>query len=245
MNGRQEQRSERGYRPHDKSPEQIEQELEETRIAMDGTLEALIDKFAQGELFDRAKRYIGKESSVGDFGRNFSTAVTNNPVPLTLLGIGLGWLMLSGRPERAHGAPLGVDPFQETSERLYEEPGAEAEEHRRYAVSRFSDRFGAGRNNARRLGDRMRHRASTFGEQVRHGTGNASSSMLRTFREQPVTIGLLGVAVGAAVGLAMHRRKAAPLSEHHEVEPISVYPPMPAAEGPYDVVPPKEEPPFH
>lgn len=78
-----------------KSPEEIEREIATTRSEIDETIDALQEKVSPGQLVDQALGYV-KEGG-GDFAANLGRAVRDNPVPLMLIGAGIGWMMVSGR----------------------------------------------------------------------------------------------------------------------------------------------------
>jgi len=73
----------------------IERDLEDTRARLDATLGALQQKLSPGQMVDETMSWF-KESGGGEFGRNFGRNVRENPIPVALIGIGVGWLMLGG-----------------------------------------------------------------------------------------------------------------------------------------------------
>jgi len=84
-------------RPEDnRAPEEIENDLERTRAQMSSTIDAIQHKLTPGEMMDQAFAYA-KNSLPADFGVNLGNAVRDNPVPTALIGLGVAWLMMSGR----------------------------------------------------------------------------------------------------------------------------------------------------
>jgi ElaB/YqjD/DUF883 family membrane-anchored ribosome-binding protein len=81
--------------PGDRSSAEIEREVESTRARLTGTLEELRDRASPGQLFEQALDYM-RESGGSEFARNLGRQVRDNPMPLLLIGAGVGWLMLSG-----------------------------------------------------------------------------------------------------------------------------------------------------
>ena len=81
----------------------IERELAATRARLDGTIDALQQKLSPGELMSQAVTYF-KEGSGMDLSHNLGRSLRDNPVPVALIGLGLGWLVVAGsrRPEAAH-----------------------------------------------------------------------------------------------------------------------------------------------
>ena len=85
--------------------EEIERDLSGTRARLGATIDVLQRKLSPGEMADRAIAYA-KETGGGAFGRNLAGTVRGNPVPVTLLGVGLAWLVLAdwrGRDGRRRG----------------------------------------------------------------------------------------------------------------------------------------------
>ena len=86
----------------------IERDLGRTRARLDANIDTLQQKFAPADLVDQAMSYF-KEGGGMEFGRNLGRSVRENPVPIALIGVGLGWLMLSGKkqPGGAYGTSGG------------------------------------------------------------------------------------------------------------------------------------------
>lgn len=84
------------------STDQIERDLEHTRAHLDATIDALQTKLSPGQMVDQAVAYV-REGGGADFARNLGRKVRDNPLPVTLAAVGLGWLMVAGdgRRERA------------------------------------------------------------------------------------------------------------------------------------------------
>src|SRR5262245_24395015 len=74
-------------------PEQIEDEIRVTRRDIDRTLDALQQRASPGQLLDQMLGYA--RSGGTEFATNFARTITQNPVPVSLLGIGCLWLMCS------------------------------------------------------------------------------------------------------------------------------------------------------
>lgn len=81
----------------DKSVKEIQEELERTRTEMNHTLHALERKLSPGELMDRTLDYFrGAGEQSGEFAANLGRSIKENPIPVSLLTVGLGWLMCAG-----------------------------------------------------------------------------------------------------------------------------------------------------
>src|SRR6476620_5739006 len=82
--------------------EHIERDLGRTRARLDANIDTLQQKFAPADLVDQAVSYF-KEGDGMEFERDLGRSVRANPLPIALIGIGSGWLMLSGK-KQAGGA---------------------------------------------------------------------------------------------------------------------------------------------
>jgi hypothetical protein len=82
------------------SSERLEQESEQTRLRLADALEELRARLSPGQVVDQLVDYAG-EGGAGEFVRNLGQDVRRNPLPVTLIGAGIGWLMITnGRSHR-------------------------------------------------------------------------------------------------------------------------------------------------
>jgi hypothetical protein len=89
---------------------QLEREAEETRWQLSGTLDELRGRLTPGRVLDQLLEYA-REGAAAEFLGNLRREVRENPMPLVLIGIGIGWLMLaSRRTSRAPPARAGSRP---------------------------------------------------------------------------------------------------------------------------------------
>jgi ElaB/YqjD/DUF883 family membrane-anchored ribosome-binding protein len=87
-----------------RSPEEIEASIRRTRADIDATLRALEQRLTPRQLMDEGMNYL-RQSGGAEFVSNLRHSVKDNPMPVTLAGIGLAWLMISDRRDRrsSHG----------------------------------------------------------------------------------------------------------------------------------------------
>ncbi|HEY8555243.1 MAG TPA: DUF3618 domain-containing protein [Burkholderiales bacterium] len=216
----------RAARWHDdsrKDPEELEREIDETRADVEATLAALERKLTPQRLLDQT---IGRvRSHGGELAGNLGHAMKQNPLPMVLASIGIAWLMMSNR--RDGGGYAHADDGPGMRERL--RSARERWSDKAHAVrERWSDaRAGAEerassareavrqrREGARDRLERAREGLSRSGEAVRESTSRAASMARRDFdrvrsgldhllEEQPLLLGLIGIAAGALVGAAL------------------------------------------
>lgn len=77
-------------------PEEIEHDIERTRAQLSSNIDAIQSKLTPGQMMDQAIGYA-RTSLPADFGSNLNHAVRENPIPVTLIGLGLAWLAMSGK----------------------------------------------------------------------------------------------------------------------------------------------------
>ena len=194
----------------EKSPSEIEADIARTRSDMSRTLDALQRKLSPGQMLDGVLNQFASGS--GEFASGLGRTIRANPVPATLMGIGLGWLMVSaGRGPSDHaggqGATVdrrGIDTAGSEEHSRSRSGAAGAGRRVREAAVAVRDKAGDLRDSASRMGGQARDRA----EQARHKVG-------RMVNQQPLMLGALGVAVGLALGASLPatRRENALLGE--------------------------------
>jgi ElaB/YqjD/DUF883 family membrane-anchored ribosome-binding protein len=232
----------------DRSSAEIERDVEQTRSGLSHTLEELRDRAAPGQLFEQALDYA-RTSGGADMMRNLGQAVRDNPLPLVLIGAGIGWLMFTGNqrthqhsrvsarhlpgppygtPTTGTGAPYGGHDgaghradgpsVTERASGLVGRAGATAGHMRDSAagaMGQAADKAGGALHDARDAAGAATERLAASAHDVQHyaqdaadtarhyaydATDSARQGLDWLMREQPLVLGAIGVALGAAVG---------------------------------------------
>jgi ElaB/YqjD/DUF883 family membrane-anchored ribosome-binding protein len=177
--------------------EQLEQEAEATRAEIAASLAELRGRMTPGQVVDQALAYA-RDGRGGDFVRNLGQQVVANPMPVALIGLGLGWLIM-GNNRFALGAggavksdrprpPPGSDPsLRERARAAGEAIGASAEEA-----------YGVAADRTRDVAETMGRSAATVGANVVGG----SKSFSEFVRQEPLVLAGIGLALGAVLGAA-------------------------------------------
>lgn len=183
---------------HNRSPEEIERELEQSRLQISRTIDALQHKITPGQLASDAYGYM--RGSGTEFARNLGTAAKNNPVPIALMSIGLAWLMmggggtasyLQGGPSRRGAGEAGEG--EGSLEYAADTAGEYARSAGDYATSagratadaagragrQVSDMASGASERVRRMADDVRDLASEWSEGASEYAGEARSRMQR------------------------------------------------------------------
>lgn len=167
-----------------KSPAQLEREIDEHRRHIEETVNVLETKVSPQHLWEQALSHGaggGKE-----FAARLGQTVKSNPVPAVITAVGLAWLYAGDRREmhgNGHGNGQGNG-----SRRLHDL--AEG------ASDRLGDMKDKAGDSAHGAMDSARHAAHSAGHQA-HRASEGFQHMLET---NPLPLGAMGIAVGALLG---------------------------------------------
>jgi hypothetical protein len=222
----------------DPEVERLVEDIEETRDQMTLTVEVIGDRLDPKNIVESAKETVrdatvGKVEdmantagamvsdagdTVRDVGGGMVDTVTRNPIPAAMVAIGLGWLAMSRRsnggrtsyrPGHAggyHDPDTYGDPYGRPPER-WSEPGdgpnpVEQVQQRAGAVAgQVQQRAGEAADEVGRLAEQVPYRVESLSRQI-------GDNATRMFNQNPLAVGAIAVAVGAAVGLALPSTEA-------------------------------------
>ncbi|HUK59410.1 MAG TPA: DUF3618 domain-containing protein [Stellaceae bacterium] len=164
-----------GYDARGKGPAEIERDIAETRAELGAVIDALEARLAPRYLVEKGMEMM-KDTLEGN-GGGFGASVRANPVPVALVGAGLGWLLISAAGESGGGrraAQAAAETVQEVGEELAG-----------YAHARIKPRIpiaaGAAADAARDVRQRLR----------------------RAIDDYPLALALTGLLAGVALGLLL------------------------------------------
>lgn len=93
-----------------RTSDEIENEIHQTRARLDETLHEIEERFSPQKLMNTTYDYLrhgGAEDAISSIGRT----IRENPLPVMVTGIGLGWLLLAQRSSH-HDHEPGAIPLQ-------------------------------------------------------------------------------------------------------------------------------------
>jgi ElaB/YqjD/DUF883 family membrane-anchored ribosome-binding protein len=204
-----------------KSPEQIQRDIERTRAEMGNTLDTIRQKLSPGQMLDEALDYL-KGSGLSQFSSNLGETVQRNPIPVSLIGVGIAWLAMAG--SRPSYASTTWTTTGRTHSRIGEVAGSAAArtgqvmQGARVRAGETRERLGDMAHNAQervgeareRLGEmayNARHQVGEAADRVRQQTQYQAARARDTYyylrNEQPLILGILGLAVGAVLGAGL------------------------------------------
>jgi ElaB/YqjD/DUF883 family membrane-anchored ribosome-binding protein len=169
----------------------------------------------------------GMSETASHWASSLGDTIKQNPVPVALIGAGLAWLMMGGsrHPARPEPHTRPYDTPDVTVYNAYNAPLAGTQEHSGSLRERAGEMASGVQERLSAAGERVSHAAATTRESVSHAAASArervgeTAEYLRhqarqqggktkeTFNylrdEQPLVLGALGFALGAALGAGL------------------------------------------
>ena len=176
----------------EKRPEEILAEIDRTRDEMDRTLSAIEHRLTPGQLVDQGLDYL-RNSGATEFVQNLGGTAKQNPLPIALTAIGIGWLMALGRQpaQQSYGSSTSVSGLREGMSSMRDKAGG--------AMQSASESLSSMRGRAGESVSSMKDRAVQVGDSARHQWERARGGVDYLVREQPLALGAIGLAVGAII----------------------------------------------
>ena len=206
-----------------KDPATLEREIDQTRANMDQTLGALERKFSPGQLLDQAMEFARENG--GEFANNLGRSVKENPVPALLTAVGIAWMVASSNRPKPSLADAYDDRYARDDSNAvdfddtgYEDDAGDqtegltdkAQRLKASAEGTLSEAGQRVKSAAERARQKLTGTKDTVSAGLRRTSGSAQVQTQRVregfnslLSEQPLLLGALGIAVGAAIGAAL------------------------------------------
>jgi hypothetical protein len=222
------------YDPSGKSPDEIEQDIAQTRAQLGAILDELEHKLAPRHLLERGVDML-KDTMSGE-GGGLGGTLRGHPVPLALLGIGVGWMVMSmtGRGgrlgERVSGALQGSGQRASALAGQVREkvagmnssagesaPGPYPTEAAGYAYARqksgaaMGEAHGTVQDKARRAqeaGSAAWDQAGAYAAKAGETLHDARDRLTRLVEDHPLAVGALGLLAGSMIAALLPRSDA-------------------------------------
>ncbi len=200
----------------------IQNEIEKTRSDLADTLQAIERKLSPNRIVDEAMETM---RSVNISESRLMDLVRDNPVPLALVGLGLGWLALSSLRPAARRLGEAAEDYGEGGYAQEQWAGYGAGEGGNGSGSGIADLGESARERAgemaedlsegaqqltgemRRRARRVRHGVQRISSSVRDRAGEWAGRSSDAFQDHPLLIGMLAMAAGVAMGAALPRSR--------------------------------------
>lgn len=176
----------------EKRPEEILAEIDRTRDEMDRTLSAIEHRLTPGQLVDQGLDYL-RHSGAAEFVQNLGGTAKQNPLPLALTAIGIGWLMALGRQpaQQNYASSTSASGLREGMSSMRDKAGG--------AVQSASDGLSSAKDRMSGSVSSMRERAGQVTDSAKYQWERARGGVDYLVREQPLALGAIGLAVGAVL----------------------------------------------
>lgn len=199
----------------DKSPEDLEREIDAKRASISNLVDSLESRFTPGQLFDQALSYT--KGNGGEFFQNLGTTLKNNPVPTVLTGVGLAWLAMNqNKPfqpgSTSSGSALGgkvsqvVDQvsqaFSGAGDRLHGAADT-ARDHGQSLRAKAGDLSERATDSLDATASQLTDKAHDVGQRVQEQASEVKGQFEQLLKEQPLVLAAIGIALGAALGAAL------------------------------------------
>jgi Protein of unknown function (DUF3618) len=201
---------------------EIRNQIEETRVEMGQTIDAIQEKLKPRNLVasatdrvrnaatERVREMADTASHTAqqamDYTRDMTSSMADsarrNPIPLALIGIGAAWLLAN----RSRRTSYGRGDVRRDSRAYGREHGNWASDEERYASQRYEGEGGMTQNlteSASRVASRTREYASDATDSIRRIARQRQNQLQRMVYENPLIVGAVALLLGAAFGLAV------------------------------------------
>jgi ElaB/YqjD/DUF883 family membrane-anchored ribosome-binding protein len=175
-----------------RTAEEIEDHIALTRGRIDATLKGIEERLTTEQLVRQGVDYL-RHSGAAEFAANLGGSVKHHPLPVSLVAVGLAWLMVGDRSDRwmaghpaVHEDSTEHAGFGEKVEQL-KSKGASVRH-------RISDATNAARDQASRISDGTREQWD-----------KARDGYETVMREQPLALGAIGFGIGALCAALLPR----------------------------------------
>lgn len=220
-----------------RSPERLEDELRQTRRAMDETLDELSAHLEPRRMVNEAWHTIREHLPSGErashvakeAGRDLTRRIGAHPIPAAIIGAGVVWLIIEeamGESVRGEHAARAADAARDKAHDVADRVGEHASRMGDKASGLASRAGEKAHDAAHRIGDTahdmaegMHRRAHTASEHVSRAASRAASAAADgarhtadatadAYESRPLLFGALAIAAGLAAGIAAPKTRA-------------------------------------
>jgi ElaB/YqjD/DUF883 family membrane-anchored ribosome-binding protein/gas vesicle protein len=200
----------------ERSPQEIEREIERTRERMSNNIDALGDKLSPDNLKQQAKDAIAGKAqdvvaNVGDHARQTGSRVvefiTENPLPVAAVTLGAIWLftMRKGSQGEVSGDRMARFAYTGPERREIGRPGLgrrlmDRAESVRHTVG---DKAHHASERAGELTHEVQERAGELGSSAKERARDARGGLERMMQENPLALAAGAAVIGLALGMLL------------------------------------------
>ena len=183
------------------SPEHLMGQVKETvREATIGKVERVMEQVGGtiADVTEPAREAMSRAgTAIKETGMSVGNSMWRNPIPVALIGLGLGWLIV--RKYRGNGGDYEM-PGTRSRTRL----NLRTDEREYGATAGALDQV---KETAGELANRSTAALSDLGTKAKDGASAVGTRLGQVLRDNPLAVGAVAVAAGTAVGLALPSTK--------------------------------------
>jgi len=199
----------------ERSPEEIQRDIERTRERMSSNIDELGDRLSPDNLKHQAKEAISDKaqdmvSSVGDQARQTGSRVvdfiTQNPLPVAAVGLGAIWLFTLRNRSEVSGDRMARFAYTGPERRQPDgrpSLGRRLTDRAEHMKERMGEKASEAGERAGEMKGRMQERASEWGSEAKQKAREARGGMERMMHENPLALAVGAAVVGIALGLLL------------------------------------------
>ena len=201
----------------ERSPQEIEREIERTRERMSNNIDALGDKLSPDHLKQQAKEAIAEKahdvvSNVGDQARQTGSRlvdfISENPLPVAAVGLGAIWLFTLRKGSRSDVSGDRMARFAYTGPERRGPDGrpslgrrlADQVDSVRHTVGDAASQAG---ERAGELKERVQERAGELSRAARERGRDARGGLQAMMRDNPLAVAAAAAVIGLALGMLL------------------------------------------
>ena len=189
------------------SPENVmDQVKEKVREATIGKVERVMNRVGEtiSEVAEPAREVVSRAgTAIKETGRSAGDVVWRNPIPVGLIGLGLG--ILAMRAFRGNGGHY--DEMQRSSSRLRRQSLAGGDTEYEYGWDRSEHMSGGSFNRVKETASQLAHRSTDaindLGTKAKDTASSLGTRCGQLLRQNPIACGAVAVAAGTAIGLML------------------------------------------
>ena len=167
-------------------PREIALDIEKTRKHMSETLGEIHDRLSPNQLLDRTFEYVSdKVLENNNFSASLTETAKNNPIATTLIGLGLGWLIISKKNTETHENTIGKQKKNRSS---------------KTTEDKIKNNTDSAPDNADRKNDLLEDSTK---EKISQQNSDQATQVLHKLYGQPLVLIGAGLALGAAIGICL------------------------------------------
>jgi len=199
----------------EKSAAELERDADIARAKVADTADSIRSKMTPGQLIDEfTGMFAGGEGAV--MLANLKAQVRDNPLPLTMVGAGLAWLMLGNGASATNSAPGAYqpgtnssDPFRDRRSDDFRDGSEDSavaamlSDTTDSVTSAATGAVGAAANAATGARDGITRTAGQLSSSASEMTARARLSAQDLLEREPVAVAAVGLALGTAIGVML------------------------------------------